>query len=271
MSTHDSGQMHGSSLGEAAALGGAHPSAAPNTHVRAAGRTFVLVHGAWHGGWCWRKLTQILRQAGHTVYAPSLTGQGEHSHLLTRDVNLSTHIQDVVGLIEFEDLRDVILVGHSYAGMVITGVADKVADRIARLVYLDAFVPEPGQTMIEQLPPEFQTGWRAAAKEKGQGWQVPPQVEAKMMGITDPADAAWVDQRLRNMPLAAFEQPLEFNAERVAKIARNFIWCTGFFGLAPTAQRVRGLGWDVQDLECGHAAMVAVPEELARMILSRVD
>src|SRR5215211_1043953 len=116
--------------------------------------TFVLVAGAWHGGWCWRKVTPLLRAAGHEVFAPTLTGLGERSHLAHPDVGLTTHIQDIVNLLEYEDLNDVVLVGHSYSGMVITGVAEQVPGRLAHLVYLDAFVPENGQALVDLLPPE---------------------------------------------------------------------------------------------------------------------
>ena len=104
--------------------------------------TFVLIHGAWHGGWCWKKVSPILREAGHETYSPTLTGLGERSHLLSRDIDLNCHIQDVVNVLEYKGLKDVVLVGHSYAGMVITGVADRCPERLAQLVYLDAFAPQ---------------------------------------------------------------------------------------------------------------------------------
>src|SRR5689334_15631432 len=114
---------------------------------------YLLVHGAWHGGWCWRRVVPLLRAAGHEVFTPTLTGLGERVHLLTRDVGLDTHAQDVIGVLEYEDLRDVVLVGHSYGGMVITAVAERAAERLAHLVYLDAFVPRDGQSQMDLLGP----------------------------------------------------------------------------------------------------------------------
>ena len=135
--------------------------------------TFVLVHGAWHGGWCWKKVTPLLRAAGHEVYTPTLTGLGERAHLLTREVDLDTHIRDIINVLEYEELRDVILVGHSYAGMVIAGVADRVPARLAHLVYLDAFVPRDGQASLSLSPPELEAHLRAQALAEGDGWRVP--------------------------------------------------------------------------------------------------
>lgn len=276
MSRHDSPLSRRALLGGAAALGASLPLSALAAETPSAApapaparRTFVLVHGSWHGGWCWRKLVPLLRQAGHDVFAPSLSGLGEHSHRLTRDVTLSTHVQDVVELLQFEDLKDVILVGHSYAGMVITGVADKAAERLSQLVYLDAFVPQPGQTVFDNMSPKIRDGWRQVAKKSGEGWWVPPLLDAKAMGVSDPADAAWVDARLRRMPIAPFEQPLKFNEAKVAKLKRSYLRCTGFPGFATLAPRLREGGWDVEELASGHDAMLAAPAELAQALLKR--
>jgi pimeloyl-ACP methyl ester carboxylesterase len=137
--------------------------------LRAAPTTFVLVHGAWHGGWCWKKVTPLLRAAGHEVFAPTLTGLGERSHLLTRDVGLDTHITDIEQVLEYEDLRNVVLVGHSYAGMVITGVGDRAADRIGQLVYVDAFLPEHGKALtdysLRAFPPITDESWRDRSRD----------------------------------------------------------------------------------------------------------
>src|SRR5713101_2147973 len=125
-----------------AALGGTPVMAQTGTP-----KTFVLVHGAWHGGWCWRRVSDRLRKAGHQVFTPTLTGLGERSHLARPDIGIDTHIEDVAKVFELEDLNDVILVGHSYGGMIITGAAEKVVDRLRHLVYLDAMVPQDGQTV----------------------------------------------------------------------------------------------------------------------------
>src|ERR1700757_751905 len=135
--------------------------------------TFVLVHGAWAGSVVWRQLEPRLRGAGHEVYAPTLTGIGERKHLLSRDIDLDTHIEDVIGVIDEEDLSDIVLVGHSYGGMVITGVADRVPEKVASLVYLDAFVPESGQSLLNVLPPNLRL-----ATLPSEDWLVAPPTSA---------------------------------------------------------------------------------------------
>jgi pimeloyl-ACP methyl ester carboxylesterase len=129
--------------------------------------THVLVHGAWHGGWCWRKVTPLLRAAGHEVYTPTLTGLGERVHLGGPHIDLEMHIQDIVNVLEYGDLRDVILTGHSYGGMVITGVAERAADRLSHLIYLDAFVPSNGESLLGYMPPERGATMTAVAKAEG--------------------------------------------------------------------------------------------------------
>src|SRR5262245_14863398 len=126
--------------------------------------TFVLVHGAWHGGWCWQRVSPLLRARGHEVFAPTLTGLGERSHLLTREIGLETHVADVVNAIRWEDLTDVVLCGHSYGGMVISGAADRMADRVRSLVYLDAFVPADGQSIFDFMTAERAEGFRDGAR-----------------------------------------------------------------------------------------------------------
>ena len=135
--------------------------------------TFVLVHPAWLGGWCWRKVTPLLRARGHEVFTPTLTGLGERSHLAKRDIGLETHIQDVVNVLEYEDLSRVILVANSSGGVVITGVADRLPERIARLVYVDAFVPEDGQSLLDIIPPERRPVMESLVRTEGQGWLLP--------------------------------------------------------------------------------------------------
>src|SRR5262249_25595660 len=129
--------------------------------------TFVLVHGAWHGGWCWRDVAARLRRAGHDVYAPSLTGLGERAHLARPGIALDDHVQDVVALLQMEALSDVVLVGHSYGGMVVTGAADREAARIRRLVYLDAFVPESGRCVLDYVVPERAAAMRREGEQVG--------------------------------------------------------------------------------------------------------
>ena len=138
--------------------------------------TFVIVHGAWSGGHAWRWLRPLLQAAGHEVFTPALTGLGERSHLANAQIDLDTHVLDVVGVLEYEDLLQVVLVGHSYGGVVITGVADRVPERLAQLVYLDAEVPMDGQSEFDLLPPEERAVYQESARSKGQGWRILPPV-----------------------------------------------------------------------------------------------
>jgi pimeloyl-ACP methyl ester carboxylesterase len=134
---------------------------------------YVLIHGAWHGSWCWARVRRLLAAGAHRVFTPTLTGVGERSHLLSRDVGLDTHIADVANLMIWENLRDVVLVGHSYSGFVARHVADRMPDRIRSLIYLDAFVPENGKTLFDYLPDNGE-GDRNLAVAHGDGWRVPP-------------------------------------------------------------------------------------------------
>ena len=155
--------------------------------------SFVLVHGGWLGAWCWRRVRPLLQAAGYEVFAPTLTGLGERAHLLSPDIGLMTHVQDVVGLIEAEELQDIVLVGQSYAGMVITGVADRVPERLSHVVYLDAFVPRDGQSLADLVGPEMMANLEQAARAQGSGWRVPP-LPPQACGVTDekgcPVDGA---------------------------------------------------------------------------------
>jgi pimeloyl-ACP methyl ester carboxylesterase len=148
--------------------------------------TFVIVHGAWSGGHAWRWVRPLLRSAGHEVFTPALTGLGERSHLASAQVDLETHVRDVVAVLEYEDLREVVLVGHSYGGMVISGVADRVPERLVQLVYLDAEVPMDGQSELDLLPPQERAGYEEAARSKGQGWQIPPPLPEPLPDDLDP-------------------------------------------------------------------------------------
>lgn len=186
--------------------------------------TYVLVHGAWHGGWCWKKVTPLLRAAGHDVFTPTLTGLGERVHLLTPAVGLETHIQDVLGVVHYEDLRQVILVGHSYGGMVITGVAHQATDRLAHLVYLDAFVPHDGQCLLDLPPPEMAAAQREQAKTIGDGWRVPP-LPLEAFGVTDQADLRWAGPKVGDQPRLTFEQPVRYASEAGAALPRTYISC----------------------------------------------
>jgi pimeloyl-ACP methyl ester carboxylesterase len=161
--------------------------------------TYVLVHGAWHGSWCWKRVRKALQTAGHDVFTPTLTGVGERSHLNSAGVSLSTHIADVANLIRWEELSDVILCGHSYGGCVISGAADRIPDRIRALVYLDAFVPEDGDALTAMLPPGQAQGMRQAAED---GWKVAP-IPAEAFKVNT-RDSAWVNRQCTPQALATF-------------------------------------------------------------------
>src|SRR5579862_3596560 len=169
-------------------------------------KTFVLVHGAWHGGWCYSRVARTLRAAGHEVYTPTLTGLGERSHLSHATINLSTHIQDIVNVVLWEDLREVILCGHSYGGMVVTGVAEAACDRIRALVYLDAFVPErDGDSISSLLAASGQSN--ALPGIQAEGWSISP-IPAEAFNV-NARDRAWVDSKCVKQPLATTFQAIK--------------------------------------------------------------
>lgn len=223
--------------------------------------TFVLVHGSWHGGWCWRYVAPILRSAGNEVYTPTLSGLGERSHLIGCGIDLGTHIQDVVNLLEFEDLSEVALVGHSYAGMVISGVAAKAPKRLARLIYLDAYVPNAGQSELDFWPP----GERMAVeREIATGKFIQPPPPPSVFGITDPRMARWVSARLTPHPLLTYDQPIPAGDKAMAALPRAYILCTDSF--AHFAARARRDGWRVRELRTGHDAMLTEPRKLSELL-----
>jgi len=223
---------------------------------------FVLVHGAWHGGWCWKKLSPLLRSAGHEVYAPSLTGMGGRSGLLQPGINLDTHIQDITAVLQYEDLREVILVGHSYGGMVVTGVAEKVPERLSRLVYLDAFLPEDGRAIKDYAP---------VTPVPADGWRVPPLGPPSAFGVTDPRDIAWMLPRLGDQPLQTLTQPLRISGALTRSLPRAFIQFSKTPWFVEAAERAKRDGFVYKELfSAGHDAMVTQPAGLARLLLELV-
>lgn len=232
---------------------------------------FVLVQGAWHGSWCWKRVREALAAAGHHVFTPTLTGVGERSHLLSREVNLETHIQDVLNLIKWEELRDVVLCGHSFGGCVVTGVADRIPDRIRSLVYLDAFVPEDGDNQLQHLPPALAKRILEGANGVGEGWKVPP-IPAAVFNV-NAADRDWVDRQCTMHPLAAMEQrlPLTGGRENIADI--SFILATGWDGPSPFPpfyEKARTRGWRTSTVPCGHDVMLDLPQQLTTMLVEHV-
>ena len=229
----------------------------------------VLVHGAWHGGWCWTRVAPLLRRAGHEVFTPTLTGLGERAHLASADVNLDTHIADVLGVLESEELDDVVLCGHSYGGMVITGVAERAAERIDTLVYLDAFVPEAGQSVFELMGSERAGSIREQASRTGDGWRIDP-MPAEVFQVRDANDAAWVDRRCVPQPIATFGQPIASAGAIAAVRHRIYIRADNdrVTAYAHCAEHARSAAdWDYHEIPAGHDVMVDAPESLADILL----
>lgn len=262
-SSHRRQMLKSSALGGCALLASA--CAAPIARTTAPRSPFVLVHGAWYGGWYWRKLTPLLASAGHAVHAPTLTGLGDRAHQSRADIGVLDHVQDVLAVLEMEDLRDVTLVGHSYAGFVIGTVAARARHRVRQLIYLDAFVPEPGQRVVDYLLPlAGRQAVVAAGQANGFIAPFPPQA----FGVTDASDLAWITPRVVRQPYATLSQPALEQA--AADLPRAFIACTqpasGSFG--QFAERVRqDPHWRFHELATGHNAMVTEPEALAKVLL----
>ncbi len=230
--------------------------------------TFVLVHGAWHGGWCWKKVIPLLRAAGHEVFTPTLTGLGERVHLLNQQVDLSTHIQDIVSVLEYEDLKDVILVGHSYGGMVIAGVAEKAASRISQLVYLDAFLPESGKSVQDYVP---NAPLAEIARTQGDGWRVPLLGKIEDMGVKDSADIEWAKPHIGDQPYKTFTQSLQLTSNEAKSLKKSFIQLTESPWFSEAAERAQRNGFGFYKLlSGGHDAMVTKPKELVDIFSAHV-
>ncbi len=238
--------------------------------------TFVLVHGAWHGGWCWWKTAPLLRDSGHLVYAPSLTGLGDREHLARlippAVLNLDLHIRDIVQLLDSDDLSNVVLVGHAYAGMVITGVAELRPERVGALVYVNGVAPENGEAMIDQLAavrgPEFVTRIQQYIAD-GEPYMAQPTAASEIAArwaITDPDDQAFVLPRLSPQPTLTFAQPVRTAKPEAASLPREFILCSES-GFEPVADRAAANGWGVHHIDTGHDPMITEPAQLAQILL----
>ena len=230
--------------------------------------TFVLVHGGGHGGWCYQLVADRLRAVGHRVYTPTMTGLAERSHLLRPDIDLDFQINDVVQLLKYEDLRDAILVGHSYGGMVITGIADRAADRVGHLVYLDAANPKNGQSLVDVAGPMM-----LAARKGGRvvdGIELvlfPEQTPPQFFGITDPEMVAWTASKLTPHPWKCFEQKLVLrNEAAVWKIPQSHIVCTSTLpgrDVAALKAASNGRFWDI---DTGHDLMITEPDKVTALL-----
>lgn len=232
--------------------------------------TYVLVHGGHHGGWCYQKVARLLRKAGHEVYTPTLTGLGERRHLLSKEVDLAMHIEDVVGVLNFEDLHDVMLAGHSYGGMVITGVADRALGRIKELVYLDAAHPRNGESLADvavQIMAMCQSSVREIDGVELVTW--PETLKPEFFGVTNPYDSAWMQPKLHQHPWKCYTQKLQLNDEAaVRRLPRTDINCAQrvaqFDARRKTELRAATRAWEI---DTGHDLMVTEPEKLTEMLL----
>jgi len=227
--------------------------------------TFVLVHGSWAGSVVWRELAPRLRNAGHEVYAPTLTGIGARKHLLNREIDLDTHIRDVIGVIDVADLSDIILVGNSYGGMVITGVADRVPEKVASLVYLDAFVPENGQSCLSLLPPEAHL-----ATMPGEDWLVAP-IPSASFGFKRPEMIALWEAKSAPHPLATLTQPVQLTGGIGRGKQKMFILGTEPARFTQFYDKVKNdPGWTVHTLPCTTFMQLEMPDELTTILLKAI-
>lgn len=227
--------------------------------------TFILVPGAWHGAWAFSRVKALLEAAGQRVDAVTLPGLAERKGELDASIHLSTHIDDVVHRIERAAGR-VVLVGHSYAGVVVMPAAARTASRIERLVLLDAFIVRPGESMLGLMKPSYSESWRTKARAVSKGLWVPPMLDAKAMGVSDAKDAKWVDGQLTPHPMATVEAPAEFDEQALEKLEKRYVWCSRYPGFKRYFEKAKALGWQTRTVDAGHDAMVTEPEAVAKSI-----
>jgi pimeloyl-ACP methyl ester carboxylesterase len=252
--------------GMGAGIGTMSAFAPGQAHAQTAARNFVLVHGSWHGGWCWRRVADLLEKRGHKVFAPTLTGLGERSHLMSAMITLDTHITDVANVIKWENLDNVVLVGHSYAGFVISGVAEKVLPSISSIVFLDAFLPQNGERVIDTAPPELRATSLAAAARNEVGRPIPP---AKAFQVNE-KDQAWVDSKTTPQPTFVSLQPIALTGAREKVAKKTYIRATSY----PNPNFDRNFEklktdstWRTYGVPSGHDVMVDMPERLTEILL----
>lgn len=224
--------------------------------------TIVLAHGAWSAAWAWKKMRPLFAAGGHQFFSPTYTGLGERAHLATPEIDLSTHIQDVCAVMEFEDLKDVTLLGHSYGGMVATGVADRMPERIARIVYIDAFAPRDGQSLFDLVGPKAEGNMRGGAARDGDGWRLPINPTPP---DTAPEDVAWASPRRRPQPIKTFEQRLRIESKE-ASPPRHYIYATKngpgdvFRQFGERAKTEAG--WKYYEIDASHNPHITCPDVL---------
>ncbi len=228
-------------------------------------KTFVLVHGAWHGGWGWARVAGRLRSRGHTVFTPTLTGLGERSHLLHSGINATTHITDILNLIEFEELSDIVLIGHSYGGCVISGVAEKVPGAIRSIVFLDAFLPDDGDATLDLVQPAVQKVIRAAI---ARGDSTVPVRNAAAFNVNE-KDRAWVDSLAGPHPIGTFTEKLKLIGARDRIAKKAYIRASGYPNVSfeKAHARAEAEGWRTYEVPCGHDVMIDEPDRLTEILL----
>ena len=231
--------------------------------------TFVLVHGLGLGGWCWKRVANGLREHGDTVLTPTLTGLGERSHLANPDINLDTHINDVSNVLQWENLHDVILVGHSYGGAVVTGAADRQAHRIKQLVYLDAFVLQDKQSVMSLQPPDRVEHYQNRVNERGDGWLLPPN-PPENYGVTDPDDQKWMNDYCTPHPFKTFQQTISLTHRHSVPYPRTYIWASEFkySPFVKFAEKYRDdPDWGYREIPACHMVMLSHANELTTMLI----
>jgi pimeloyl-ACP methyl ester carboxylesterase len=231
--------------------------------------TFVLLHGAFHGGWCWAWVAERLRRNGHRVFTPTQTGLGERAHLLTREISLETFVLDLVNMLEAEELTDAVLVGHSFGGNAISGAADRVPGRVRHLIYLDSMVLEDGETPFSGLSSDVAQARRQLAMTSSEGLSVPVPAPS-VFGVPDGPGAEWLKRRLTPHPLNTYETPLQLRHKLGNGLPCTYIACVDpiYPALEGSRRRVKGrAGWDWRELATGHDAMITAPEALANMLI----
>ena len=246
-----------------------------NTGGKIASKTFVLVHGGFHGGWCWSRVSALLRARGHTVFTPTQTGCGERGHLMSKSITLDTFIDDIAGVLRWEDLHNVVLVGHSFGGIAITGVADRMPQnqpqnqpqRIQQLIYLDSLILQNGQCAFDLLEPAIVQSRLQAAQVNGGVWIEPP--PPSFFGVTEPEQIAFLQGRLTPHPLGTYTSPLKLRHPVGNGLPAVYVHCTQplYGGLALTREWVRASGMRERELATGHDAMVSAPQALTDLLL----
>lgn len=252
--------------GLAAGAGLLSMSGETNAQAQGSGKTFVLVHGAWHGGWCWRRVSDLLEKKGHKVFTPTMTGLGERCHLIDPKVNLATHITDIVNVIKWENLNDIVLVGHSYGGAIISGVAEQAPQSIGSIVFLDAFVPENGDSLDARASQPVREAIAAGVQR---GDTTMKAVPASVFRVNE-KDRAWVDAKCTPHPMATLTDKITLTGAREKIAKKTYIRAKGYPSVPFDGyqEKLKGnTAWRVYEMPCGHDAMVDMPDRLTEILV----